>query len=53
MTIAEKYKEEGKKEGKIEIVKNLLDVGVELDKIVKASGLSKEEIKKIKESAQH
>lgn len=37
-----------KNKGKLEIVKNLLDLEVELDKIVAASGLSKKEIEEIK-----
>ncbi|SNY41093.1 hypothetical protein SAMN06265827_1282 [Orenia metallireducens] len=38
---------------KLEMVKNLLDLEVELDKIVAASGLSKEEIEEIKKKAKH
>ncbi|GAB6100635.1 hypothetical protein JCM16358_25140 [Halanaerocella petrolearia] len=44
---------EGKKEGMIEMVENLLKVGVEVDKIIEASGLSEEEIKKIKKKTRH
>ncbi|WP_408956579.1 Rpn family recombination-promoting nuclease/putative transposase [Natroniella sp. ANB-PHB2] len=46
-------KSEGKSEGKLEMVENLLEVGVELDKIAAASGLSKKEIEKIKKKSQH
>ncbi|WP_459844366.1 Rpn family recombination-promoting nuclease/putative transposase [Halanaerocella petrolearia] len=61
MTIAEKLREEGKKEGKKEgkregkreMAKNLLNVGVEIDKIVEASGLSEKEIKEIKKKTRH
>ncbi|OCL28603.1 hypothetical protein U472_00615 [Orenia metallireducens] len=42
-----------KNKGKLEMVKNLLDLHVELDKIVAASGLSKEEIEEIKKKARH
>ncbi|GAB6100182.1 hypothetical protein JCM16358_20610 [Halanaerocella petrolearia] len=49
ITIVEKLKEEGKRD----MVKNLLDVGVKIDKIVKASGLSEKEVKKIKKKTQH
>lgn len=40
-------KEEGKIEGKIEVVKNLLNSGVSIDIISKATGLSLEELKRI------
>ena len=39
---------QGKKEEKIEIAKNMLKLGVELDIICKATELSKEEVEKIK-----
>ncbi|SNY48234.1 hypothetical protein SAMN06265827_1733 [Orenia metallireducens] len=42
-----------KNKGKLEMVKNLLDLEVELDKIVAANGLSKEEVEKIKKKARH
>jgi predicted transposase/invertase (TIGR01784 family) len=40
--------EKGIQQGKIEMVRNLLLLGVDIEKIVKASDLSKEEIEKIK-----
>ena len=42
-------REEGRKEVKEEIAKNLLDLGVELEKIIEATGLTKQEIQKIKQ----
>lgn len=41
-------REEGKIEGKIEVAKNLLSSGISIDLIVKSTGLSEDEIKKIK-----
>ena len=35
------------KEEKIEVARNLLSIGVEIDKIMKATGLSEEDIKKL------
>lgn len=46
-------KEEGIKEGQLELVENLLAVDVEIDKIVEASELSKEQIMRIKKKSQH
>jgi len=40
-------KEEGREEGRKEIARNLLALGVELQKIAEATGLSEEEIKKL------
>ena len=40
-------KEIGKKEEKIEIAKKLLNLGVDIDTIIKATGLTKEEINSI------
>ena len=40
---------EGKKENQIEIAKKMLELGAEIDFIEKATGLTKEEIEKIKE----
>ena len=37
----------GRAEGKKEIAKNLIKLGINVDDIVKATGLSKEEIEKI------
>jgi len=41
-------REEGKIEGEIEIAKNLLELGVPNDIIMKSTGLSKEEVEKMK-----
>jgi predicted transposase/invertase (TIGR01784 family) len=41
-------KEEGKIEGKIEVAKNLLNSGISIDLIIKSTGLSEAEIKKLK-----
>ena len=43
-----KGKAEGKAEGKIEIAKNLLHSGVDIDVIIKSTGLSNEEIQKLR-----
>ncbi|MBU7315612.1 Rpn family recombination-promoting nuclease/putative transposase [Paenibacillus sp. SM 69] len=46
-------KEEGKREGKrekeIEVAKNLLEMGLDVTKIAKATGLPESEVKKLKE----
>lgn len=55
MTVAEKLREEGRKEGKIEgkneakkmIARRLLELDEEIDKIMKVTGLSKEEIESL------
>ena len=39
----------GLAEGKIEIAKNLIKLGINIDDIIKATGLSKEEIEKLTE----
>ena len=39
----------GLAEGKIEIAKNLIKLGINVDDIIKATGLSKEEIEKMSE----
>ncbi|AGB41984.1 hypothetical protein Halha_2099 [Halobacteroides halobius DSM 5150] len=49
----EEGKKEGIEEGKLEMIKNLLKTGVDMNKVVKASGLSKEKIEQIKERAKH
>lgn len=36
---------EGKAEGKAEVAKNLLDLGMEISKVAKATGMTEEEIK--------
>ena len=43
-------KREGKKEGKIEIVKNLLKLNMPIEQIIKASGLTEKEVQEIKKS---
>jgi len=40
-------REEGKLEGKLEMARNLLSSGLDIDTIVKASGLSPQEIKSL------
>ncbi len=41
-------RKEGKKEAKKEIAKNMLDMNLDIDIIVKATGLTEEEINKLK-----
>ena len=43
----EKGIEKGMEKGKLEIARNLLGLGVEVEKIIKATGLSEEDIKKL------
>jgi predicted transposase YdaD len=40
---------EGEKRGRFDIAKNMIDLGLETDVIVKSTGLSEEQIKKLKE----
>ena len=51
MTLAEKLimegMEKGVEKGKLEVAKNLLELGIEMEKIVKATGLPEDEIKKL------
>ena len=42
---------EGEKQSKIEIAKNMLDLGIEKETIVRATGLTEEEISKMKEAS--
>ena len=42
-----KGKAEGEKEAKVKIASNLLSLGVSIETIIQASGLSEEEIKNI------
>ena len=46
-------KDEGRREGKIEekraVAKKLLEIGVEISKIIEATGLNKEEIENLKQ----
>jgi len=50
-TLAEQLKQVGKEEGKQEkakeTAKNLLEMGIDIDKIAKATGLNKKEIVKL------
>ena len=46
-TEEKKGRQSGLAEGKIEIAKNLIKLGINIDDIVKATGLSKEEIEKL------
>lgn len=56
MTLAELYRKEGEQRGiekgiekaKLEVVKNSLQIGFSIDDIVRITGLSKEEIEKVK-----
>jgi len=48
MTIAEKLKQEGKRERDIEIAHRLLKLDVEIDKIVEATQLDRKKIEEIK-----
>ena len=45
----QKEKQNGIAKEKIEIAKNLIKLGINVDDIVKATGLSKEEIEKLTE----
>ena len=44
-----KERQNGIAKGKIEIAKNLIKLGINVDDIIKATGLSKEEIEKMSE----
>jgi predicted transposase/invertase (TIGR01784 family) len=46
-TLAEQLKQEGKQEKAKETAKNLLEMGIDIDKIAKATGLNKKEIEKL------
>ena len=39
----------GRAEGKAEVAKNLLDIGFEISKVAQATGLSEEEVKRIRD----
>lgn len=53
MTLAEIYKEKGKEEGredtKLEIASNLLSLGLPMEQIVKATGLSEAEVEELRD----
>lgn len=57
MTIAESFRQEGIKEGRererIEIARNLLKLGIEIEKVMKTTNLSEEKINLIKEDIKH
>ena len=61
MTIAEKLKKEGIKEGikegrkeeKIDIVRNMLKVGMKIEQIVKVTNMEEEKIRLLKEEIKH
>ena len=47
-TIAEKLYNEGREEGKEEVARNMLKDGESIDKIIRYTGLTKEEVEKLK-----
>ena len=47
-TRIEEAEERGKKEGSINIAKNLINIGLSEEAIIKATGLNKEEVEKLK-----
>jgi hypothetical protein len=51
--IREKWIEDGETKGKKEVAKNLLSLGVAVDVIVKASGLTAEEVEDLKKQVEH
>lgn len=57
MTIAEKLRSEGIKKGRekrnIEIAKNMLKIGMEIDQIVQVTDLEEKKIKLLKEEIKH
>ncbi|TDT51983.1 hypothetical protein [Fonticella tunisiensis] len=50
LELDKKLREEGREEGRVEVAKNLLGMGMDMLTIIKATGLEKEEIEKIKAS---
>ena len=48
-TVLQKEKQNGERTKQLEIAKNLIKLGINVDNIVKATGLSKEEIEKLTE----
>ena len=48
-TVLQKEKQNGERTKQLEIAKNLIKLGLNVDDIVKATGLSKEEIEKLAE----
>lgn len=49
MSVAEELRKEGKKEGKIEVAKNMLQSGMDAEQIINLTGLSKDILEQIKE----
>ena len=49
-TEKDKGRAEGKVEGKAEVAKNLLDMGFEIPKVAHATGLSEEEVKRLRDN---
>ena len=49
MTIAERLIKEGKEERSIEVARNMLQDGESIEKIIQYTGLTKEEIEKLKD----
>lgn len=47
LTRLKSEKDKGRAEGKAEVAKNLLDMGFEIPKVVHATGLSEEEVKRL------
>ena len=45
----QKGKVEGRAEGKAEVAKNLLDLGMEISKVAKATGMTEDEVKVLKD----
>ncbi|KJR46310.1 Signal transduction histidine kinase [Desulfosporosinus sp. I2] len=41
--------QKGRVEGRVEVAKNLLDLGMEISKIAKATGMTEEEVKELKD----
>ncbi len=53
MTIAEKLRMEGKKEGKMEIARNMLKTGMNIEQVIKLTNLEKEKVNILKEEIKH
>ena len=49
MEAIQKGKVEGKAEGKAEVAKNLLDLGMEISKIAKATGMTENDVEVLKD----
>lgn len=53
MTMAEKLRQEGRQEGKIEIVINMLKSGMDIEQIIKLTELDEEKVRLLKDEIQH